>query len=136
MLLGIGIALVEVPRLEALLARGGRRLEARIFTGAERAYCRARSGAASHFAARLAAKQAALRALGSPAGARWLDAEVESDGGTPRLKFTGVAAASAARLRAIRPLLSLSHAGDTAIATVLLEADRLDRPTGRSRLRS
>jgi holo-[acyl-carrier protein] synthase len=130
MLLGIGVALVEVSRLEALLERGGPRLEARIFTGAERAYCRGRRRAAKHFAARLAAKQAALQALGSPAGARWLEAEVASDGGTPRLHLTGVAARSAARLRAGRPLLSLSHAGDTAIATVLLEADRLARPSG------
>jgi holo-[acyl-carrier protein] synthase len=122
MIVGVGVDLTPISRMVDAMARHPERLEARLFTDAERAYCRARAHAAQHFAARFAAKEATLKALGVPAGLSWHEMEVVShDDGAPRLALTGAAARACERAGVRRLHLSLSHAGDVAIAFVVAE---------------
>jgi holo-[acyl-carrier protein] synthase len=122
MILGIGVDLTPVSRMAEALARHPERLEARLFTDGERAYCRARANAAQHFAARFAAKEAVLKALHVPEGLSWHELEVVSDGsGAPQLALHGVAARAAAN-KGVRTLhLSITHADDQALAFVVAE---------------
>lgn len=95
----------------------------RVFTDDEIAYCRSRRDPAPHFAARFAAKEAFLKALGAPPGLRWTEIEVRSTpGGAPVLVLSGEAAAAARRRGVASQHLSLTHAGDVAAAVVVLEA--------------
>ena len=122
MILGVGVDLTPVSRMQRALDAHPERLEARLFTDGERAYYRARAQAGQHFAARFAAKEAALKALGVPEGLRWHELEVVNAGdGKPRLVLTGNAAAAAARagIRALH--LSITHADDSALAFVVAE---------------
>lgn len=122
MIVGVGIDLTPIPRVAALLDRWGERFARKVFTDGERAYCDRRGQRAQHYAARFAAKEAALKALGVPADLSWHELEVVSDGaGAPRLDLAGRAAEAAARLGARRAHLSLTHAGDMAAAVVVLE---------------
>lgn len=122
MILGIGVDLTPISRLERAMAAHPERLEARLFTRAERAYCRARAHCGQHFAARFAAKEALLKALGVPAGLRWHELEVVNDeAGAPGLRLFGNAAAAASRAGVRRLHLSLSHAADSAMAFVVAE---------------
>src|SRR5256885_3514746 len=96
MVLGLGIDLTPVERIERILARHAGHFEAKVFTDGERAYCHARARPAEHFAARFAAKEAALKALGVPPGLSWHELEVVSQPGLPpRLALTGEAARAA-----------------------------------------
>lgn len=120
---GLGTDLVAVDRVERILARHGERFLARVFTAGERAECLRRARPAVHLAARLAAKEAAMKALGSGwgAGVGWHDIEVCSDGETPPvLRLTGAAEARAAARGALRAWVSLSHDGGYALAAVVL----------------
>jgi holo-[acyl-carrier protein] synthase len=121
MIRGVGVDLCPVSRVARILERHPGRFEERVFTPAERAYCGPRAVPAQHFAARFAAKEAALKALGAPAGVGWHDLEVVADGGAPRLALHGPAAAAATAQGVRRAHLSLSHAGDMAVAVVVLE---------------
>ena len=124
MVLGLGIDLTPIERIAAALSRHGERFEAKLFTDGERAYCRARARPADHFAARFAAKEAVLKALGVPDGLRWHELEVcASPGGAPRLELRGEAARAAAARGVVRIHLSLTHAGGQAAAVVVLEGD-------------
>jgi holo-[acyl-carrier protein] synthase len=123
MIRGVGVDLCPVSRVAQILARHPGRFEERVFTPAERAYCSTRGAPAQHYAVRFAAKEAALKALGVPAGFGWHDLEVAADGGAPRLALHGAVAAAAAARGVRRAHLSLSHAGDTAIAFVVLEGE-------------
>jgi holo-[acyl-carrier protein] synthase len=122
MIIGIGVDLTPVGRLAQAMARHPGRLEARLFTDGERAYCRQKAMPDQHFAARFAAKEAVLKALGVPEGLRWHELEVVSEAdGAPRLALHG-AAAAAATARGVRRIhLSLTHAADQAIAFVVAE---------------
>lgn len=122
MILGVGVDVTPVGRMEQALRRHSGRLEARLFTDGERAYCRARAHADQHFAARFAAKEAVLKALSVPSGLSWHELEVVSDDqGAPRLVLHGQAA-QAARTAGVKTLhLSLTHAGDQALAFVVAE---------------
>jgi holo-[acyl-carrier protein] synthase len=125
MIVGLGIDLERIDRFESTLARWGERFEKRLFTDAERAYCRGRGRPAMHFAARFAAKEAALKAMGVPrqAGLEWQQFEIVSgDNGAPRLVLTDNAAAIAAGLGATRVHVSLTHTDDLAQAIVILES--------------
>ena len=120
---GLGTDLVAVDRVERLLTRHGERFLARVFTPGERAECLRRARPAVHLAARLAAKEAAMKALGSGwgAGVGWRDIEVRSDGETPPvLRLTGAAEARAVARGALRTWVSLSHDGGYALAAVVL----------------
>ena len=125
MILGLGIDLVDVPRIEAALARG-ERLVNRLFTPAEVAYCRGHREPARHFAARFAAKEAGMKALGTgwSGGVGWRNFEVTLDPrGRPLLHVTGRAGEIARSLGATHALLSLAHDGGLATAVVALEGE-------------
>lgn len=125
MIVGTGIDLVEVARVRRLLARHGERALRRFFTDGEADFCRGTADPGQCFAARLAAKEAALKALatGRARGIRWRDVEVvRNHAGTPGLRFHGVAASRAAELHADHTWLSLSHERGQACAIVLLES--------------
>ncbi len=122
MILGLGTDLVAVPRLEAVLSRNRERFLGRVFTPAEQADCLSRAHPARHLAARLAAKEAAMKALGTGwgLGIRWQDVEVQSGFAMPPVLRLSGAAKARADARGIRQaLVSLSHDGDYAIAVVL-----------------
>jgi holo-[acyl-carrier protein] synthase len=122
MIVGIGVDLTPVSRMQRAFDAHPERLEARLFTDGERAYCRARASAAQHFAARFAAKEAALKALHVPEGLRWHELEVVNDAdGAPSFRLSGNAAAAAAA-QGVRTLhLSITHADDAAMAFVVAE---------------
>ncbi len=125
-ILGLGIDVVSVARLErqvggAAPAERAERFLARCFTAEERAYCDARRDRVTHYAARFAAKEAAMKALGAPAGIRFTDVEVRRGDGAPALALHGAAAEAARALGVTRALLSLTHDGGVAVAAVALE---------------
>lgn len=122
MILGVGVDVTPISRMAAALSRNPERLAARLFTDQERAYCETRPLAAQHFAARFAAKEALLKALKAPPGLAWREIEVVRDAdGAPSLKLNGEAAKAASAAGVVRLHLSLSHAGDTALAYVVAE---------------
>jgi holo-[acyl-carrier protein] synthase len=123
-LLGLGIDVVEIARIQRILDGPPGRAErflARCFTAAERAYCDAGRDRAARHAARFAAKEATSKALGAPAGISWHDVEVIRGRGAPRLELRGVAAERARALGVARTALSLTHDGGVAAAVVALE---------------
>jgi len=122
--LGVGVDLVEVPRLSAIIADKGARVFERLLTSAEREYCESRPDPATHVAVRLAAKEAVYKALQGSEAARgigWRDIEVvRAPDGQPGVALTGTAAARAEELGVERVLLSLSHTHLAAVAVALL----------------
>ncbi|HET7751486.1 MAG TPA: holo-[acyl-carrier-protein] synthase [Terriglobales bacterium] len=125
MIVGTGIDVVEVPRVAAAIERFGRRFLERIYTEGEIRYCEAKANRVERYAARFAAKEAAMKALGTGwnRGVRWRDIEVRRQpGGRPTLTFNGKAAEFAAGLGTKNAALSLTHTASEAIAQVILEA--------------
>jgi holo-[acyl-carrier protein] synthase len=123
MILGIGIDLVEVSRIEQALTRG-ERFRRRLFTPGEIEYCLRHKSPAKHFAARFAAKEAGMKALGTgwSNGVGWKDFEVRHDSrGRPLLVITGRAAELAVAMGATHSVLSLAHDGGFATAVAALE---------------
>jgi holo-[acyl-carrier protein] synthase len=125
-IVGIGVALCEIARIEqALEGPVGARFRARVFTDAEQAYCEARRrGRFESYAARFAAKEAAMKALGTgwAEGIAWRDVEVASvDKQPPRLLVHGRAATIAREAGIARWHLALSHGTTTAVAWVIAE---------------
>jgi holo-[acyl-carrier protein] synthase len=125
MIVGTGIDIVEVPRVAQAIERFGDRFLHRIFTPGEIQYCDSKKNRAERYAARFAAKEAGLKAIGTGwrLGVAWKELEVRREpGGRPTLVFSGRAAEFANRLGAKRAHLSLSHTEEHAIAQVILEA--------------
>ena len=124
MIISIGIDIIEVARIREVLLRTPRFAD-RVFTVAERAYCDSRGVvAAQHYAARFAAKEAALKALqtGWRGGISWQDVEVSArESGAPYLIFRGEVLAVFEKFRASATHLSISHTSEHAIAQVVLE---------------
>ena len=124
MIVAIGIDIIEVARIREVLLRTPRFRE-RVFTPAERAYCDSRGAvAAQHYAARFAAKEAALKALqtGWRGGISWQDVEVASrESGAPYLIFHGPVQRLFMSSDATAAHLSISHTSEHAIAQVVLE---------------
>ena len=124
MIVSIGIDIIEVARIREVLLRTPRFTE-RVFTLAERDYCDSRGAvAAQHYAARFAAKEAALKALqtGWRGGLSWQDVEVSArDSGAPYLIFKGEVLAIFEKFGATATHLSMSHTSEHAIAQVILE---------------
>jgi len=121
-IIGIGVDIIEVARIAAALAhpRTGERFRRRIFTPGENAYCQPRRHGAQSYAARFAAKEAAMKALGDAYG--WQEIEViRHDSGAPSIQLHGRAAARAAELGVRRVHLSVSHIAEQAIAYVIAE---------------
>ena len=124
MVVGTGIDIAEVPRLEQTIQRFGQRFLHRVFTEAEIRYCESKANRVERYAARFAAKEAAMKAIGTGwnHGVAWRDVEVcRQPGGRPTMEFHGKAAEFAARLGAAHVALSLSHTAQYAIAQVILE---------------
>jgi len=125
-ILGLGMDLVEIGRIGRLLdgpAALAERFLVRCFTEEERAYCEPRRDRASRYAARFAAKEAAVKALGAPRGVTWLDLEVtRAEGRAPVLQLSGRAAAAARKLGVARTHLTITHDGGVAAAVVVLES--------------
>lgn len=124
MILGSGVDLCEVPRIEAAVGRYGSRFLERIFTAREIAYADRKANRFERYAARFAAKEAGMKALGTGwhGGIAWRDFEVVNlPSGRPTLKFHGRAAEVAAKLGVRHVALSLTHTKEQALAMVILE---------------
>jgi holo-[acyl-carrier protein] synthase len=125
-ILGSGVDLCEVPRIEAAVARYGRRFLERIFTAKEIAYADLKANRFERYAARFAAKEAGMKALGVgwTGGVTWHDFEVVNlPTGRPTLNFHGRAAEVAAKLGVRHVALSLTHTREQALAMVVLEGE-------------
>lgn len=122
MIVAHGVDLVEVARVRDLLSRHGGRFLNRVFTPGEQAHGRDSRRYAEHLAARFAAKEATMKALGTgwAGGLAWSDVEVVSErDGSPTLRLHHAAAAMAAA-RGIRAWhVSLSHTAEYAVASVI-----------------
>ena len=126
MILGVGIDIIEVARVQGSVERFGERFLKRILLPDETAYCMLHKNPAPFIAARFAAKEAISKAFGTGIGAKlgWLDMEVVTDThGRPALLLHGRAAARATELGVVRTHLSLTHSDASAGAVVILEAD-------------
>lgn len=125
MIVGTGIDIAEVPRIAQSIERFGDRFVRRVFTDGEIHYCESKANRVERYAARFAAKEAAMKALGTGwnHGVRWVDVEVSREPGRrPTIKFHGKAAEFAAHLKTRNISLSLSHTPEQAIASVILES--------------
>ena len=124
MILGTGVDLAEVARIRASVERYGARFVQRIFTAREIAYVERKANKYERLAARFAAKEAGMKALGTgwSRGVKWKDFEVANlPSGRPTLVLHGVAAGIAAELGVKTIQLSLTHTSELALAWVLLE---------------
>ena len=125
MIVGLGVDITEVDRIAATIKRRGRPFLERIFTPAEIAYCEGHRDPAERFAGRFAAKEAAMKALGTgwTSGVRWRDIEVVRErSGKPTLKLSGVSRAIADRLGVKNIAMTITHDGNTALAQVIFES--------------
>ncbi|MBV05507.1 MAG: holo-[acyl-carrier-protein] synthase [Acidobacteria bacterium] len=122
MIIGSGIDATELSRIERLWKRYGERFLARVFTPGEVAYCQHRRNPVPHLAGRFAAKEAAMKALGTGRSQKvlWRDIEVVRSSGPPQLEFHGGAARRFAQLGAESSLLTITHSDAMALAHVLL----------------
>jgi holo-[acyl-carrier protein] synthase len=120
---GLGMDVCSIERIREILSgpRGARFVE-RVYTKAEQALCGGRADAAAAYAARFAAKEALVKALGAPPGIRWQDMEVVRSSGPPVFRLSGVAEQEVKR-RGAKVLLALTHDAGVAAATVVLDTD-------------
>jgi holo-[acyl-carrier protein] synthase len=124
MIIGVGNDILEVARMKRELEQGGSGFRNEIFAAGEIAYCEGQRYPARHYAARFAAKEAFLKALGTGLGSAltWREAEVHrGPAGEPGLILSGEAARRADQRGVKRIFLSLTHTADLAMATVVLE---------------
>ena len=121
-IIGLGLDATEIDRVAELIDRYGDRFIRRVFTDGEIAYCQRKHDSAPSFAARFAAKEAAMKALGTgqSQGVFWTGIEVVRRHGPPRLEFNGGALARFKAMGATGSLLTLTHSRDLAIAHVIL----------------
>src|ERR1039458_241362 len=115
MIVGSGIDLVEIGRVQRSIDRYGQRFLDRIYTAAEKAYCLRKRNSAESLAARFAAKEAGAKALGTGIshGVNWLEIEVVREpSGRPTLQFHGRAAQIAARMGMVHAALSITHTAE------------------------
>jgi holo-[acyl-carrier protein] synthase len=127
MIVGMGLDLVEIDRVAHMIESLGDRMYTRLFSESEAGYIRNKPLPAQHAAVRLAAKEAAFKALAGNDLARqitWRDVEVVSDShGIPSIKLHGTAHRRARELGVTRIHVSLTHSRDTAAAVVILSRD-------------
>src|SRR5262249_16348647 len=127
MIVGIGVDIIDIFRIENSLETYGERFRNRVFTQNEIAYCQQFTLSGERYAARFAAKEAARKAIGAAIpvkGHLWHDAEtISSTEGAPQLRFHGRAAELIKELKVVKTHVSLSHAENQAIAFVVLEAE-------------
>jgi holo-[acyl-carrier protein] synthase len=124
MIVGSGIDLIDIVRIQHSIDRYGNRFLNRVYTPAEQSYCLHKRNAAESFAARFAAKEAAAKALGTGIshGVGWREIEVvRAPSGKPSLRLHGRAAQMASRLGVARTAVSLAHSQAMAVASVVME---------------
>ena len=124
-ILGLGFDATDIPRIGTTFERYGDRFLRRVFTDGEIAYCTRRRNPVPHLAGRFAAKEAAMKALGTghSRGVLWKDIEVVRLSGPPQLRLHGGAAVRADRMRVRSSLLTITHSDALAMAQVLLLGD-------------
>ncbi len=124
MIVGTGIDVAEVARVRRAVERFGRRFLERVFTAREIAYCERGRNRFERYAARFAAKEAAMKALGVGwrGGVGWRDVEVINQrSGKPELRLSGAAARLAQKQKVRNVSVSLTHTAAQAVAQVILE---------------
>jgi holo-[acyl-carrier protein] synthase len=124
LIIGLGVDIAEVPRIQAAIEGRGQRFLDRVFTVDEIAYCERFKNKYERYAGRFAAKEAAMKALGTGwrRGIRWVDLEVvREESGRPSMALAGEAAKIAARLGVKRISLSITHTEAQALAQVIFE---------------
>ncbi len=124
MIVGTGVDLAEVGRIRASIEKFGTKFVGRIYTPAEIAYVERKANRFERYAARFAAKEAGMKAIGTGwrHGVRWQDFEVANlPSGKPTLRFHGVAAKFAEKLGVRNVALSITHTSELGMAHVILE---------------
>jgi holo-[acyl-carrier protein] synthase len=124
LIIGLGVDIAEVGRIKTAIERHGETFLRRLYTPAEREYCERFKNKYERYAGRFAAKEAAMKALGTgwSRGVRWVDVEVvRQRGGRPTVKLHGEAGNIAARLGVKNISLSITHTADQAFAQVIFE---------------
>lgn len=124
MIVAIGIDLIEISRIEEVFARRGDRFRDRVFAEGEISYCERQASKFASYAARFAAKEAVMKALGTgwSDGVGWRDVEVvRGSKGAPVLQLHGRALERMNEIGATKAHLSLTHSGNLAMAQVVLE---------------
>src|SRR5436853_7939518 len=124
MIVGLGVDITEVDRLKAAIGRRGDAFLRRVFTSAEREYCERFKNKYERYAGRFAAKEAAMKALGTGwrGGVKWVDLEVVREAsGRPTLAITGEAAKIARQIGVRSVALSITHTESQALAQVIFE---------------
>ncbi len=125
MIVGTGVDLCEVHRIRAAIERHGRRIIERVYTEREIAYAESKANKFERYAARFAAKEAGMKALGTGwrGGIAWRDFEVTNlKSGRPTLAFHGKAAEIAEKMGVRNIALSMTHTSVQAMAQVILES--------------
>ena len=125
MIVGMGLDIAEIDRIEAAIARHGAHFLERLFTPREVAYCEKHKNKFERYAARFAAKEATMKALGTgwSRGVRWRDIEVGREpSGKPTLHLQGASREIADRLGVKNISLSITHSGNLALAQVIFES--------------
>jgi holo-[acyl-carrier protein] synthase len=123
-IVGMGIDIAEVDRVKAAIERHGEAFLRRLYTQREREYCEKFKNKYERYAGRFAAKEAAMKALGTgwSRGVRWVDVEVvRQSGGRPTVTLRGEAAKVASALGVERVALSITHTASQAFAQVIFE---------------
>jgi holo-[acyl-carrier protein] synthase len=128
-IIGLGLDATDIPRIAKTIERYGERFLRRVFTEGEIAYCTRRRVPAIHFAGRFAAKEAAMKALGTghTPEVLWRGVEVVRRHGPPQLHFHGGAARRFSAIGAVSSLITITHSDALAIAQVLLLGPRNSR---------
>jgi holo-[acyl-carrier protein] synthase len=125
-IIGLGFDATDIPRVAEIFEKYGERFLHRVFTEGEIAYCTRRKNPVPHLAGRFAAKEAAMKALGTghSRGVLWKDIEVFRQGGPPQLRLHGGAARRAEQMGVERSLLTITHSDALAMAQVILQGNR------------
>lgn len=124
MIVGLGVDIAEVERIKGAIERHGHTFLRRVYTPKEVEYCERFKNKFERYAGRFAAKEAAMKALGTgwARGVRWVDVEVVREkGGRPSIQLAGEAAKVAERLGVKHIALSITHTGTQALAQVIFE---------------
>jgi len=124
MIVGIGIDIVEISRLQESITRNPERFVKKCFTETEIDFCKPKKNAYEHFAARFAGKEACFKALGTgwDKGIGWLQVETNNDeSGKPALRLRGTAAELADTMGISNFVVSISHTKSMAVAVVIAE---------------